>query len=387
MTRRAATWPSGAARSPLVPGALVGDRSLAASFDGSRSSLEADGPVVTQSATIEGWFRWTAGTVILRDDSSARGWLIGQSGTKLGYRVAGRVYRTKRDVASVRDGAWHQIAVTKAGSSVAIFVDGRRIHTGSGASNRAPTMPWHIMRDGPFEDHTQGQADEVAIYNRRLPMATIRAHYLDGVARHPPVTTAAGPDGPTNQSTPVFRLGAKTRGATLRCSLSGPGVTPVLGPCGAAASFGHLNDGSYELTAYAIDASGHPDPSPLRRRFTVDTVLPSLALTAPPRVPRSLRTRGLLLRAACSESCTVTARLSVTASAASRLHLNKGHRATLGSVQVRISGAHSKSLRVRVTARVRKRLRGKRAPAATLHVVARDLAGNVRAERRELAGP
>jgi hypothetical protein len=343
--------------------------------------MEADGPVVSSTATIEGWFRWTAGNVILRDDSSAGGWLIGQSGSKLGYRVAGRVYRTSRPIERVRDGAWHYVAVTKGGSSVAIYVDGRLVQRGSGAANTPPTMPWHIMRDGPFEDHAAGLADELAIYDRRLPARTIVAHYRDGVRRHPPATRVKGPDGPTNQADPTFRLAG---GSAVRCSLFGPGARRTLAGCASLASFGHLSDGHYTLTAYAIDDSGHPDPSPVHRHFVVDTVTPTLALVAPNRVPSSLRRRGLLVRATCSEACTVVARLSVPAGAASRLHL--GHaRALLGSAQVAIGGAGTRALRIRLTDRVRKRLKQRHVSAATLNVVATDRAGNARGERRELA--
>jgi hypothetical protein len=365
---------------PPAPGAVVGDRNFASAFDGGTASIEADGPVVANAATIEGWFRWTGGNILLRDDSSAGGWLIGQSGSKLGYRVTGRVYRTSRPIARVRDGAWHYIALTKAGPYVSLYVDGRRVHQGSGASDTPPTMPWHIMRDGPFEDHAAGVADEVAIYGRRLPAKTIRAHYDDGVGGHPPTTSVRGPAGFTNVAAPTFRL---LGGPAVRCSFSGPGVTRALAACPTVDNFGRLADGSYTLTAYAIDASGHPDPTPVTQRFTVDTVAPTLSLTAPATVPSSLRRSGLLLGATCSEACTVVARLSVAAGTASRLHLGHG-RALIGSGQTTLGGAGTKALRVRLTARVRRQLKKGRLPAVTLYVVATDRAGNARAERLEL---
>lgn len=372
----------GAGTIPPAPGALIGDRNLASAFDGGTASIEADGPIVANAATIEGWFRWTGGKILLRDDSSAGGWLIGQSGSKLGYRVTGRVYRTSRSIDRVRDGAWHYIALTKAGPYVSLYVDGRRVHRGSGASSTPPTMPWHIMRDGPFEDHTAGQADEVAIYSQRLSSKTIRAHYDDGVRRHPPSTRVRGPVGYTNVNDPNFRL---LGGPTVRCSFSGAGVKRALAGCPTLDNFGTLADGSYTLTAYAIDASGHPDPTPVTRRFTVDTVTPTLGVVAPPKVPSGLRRSGLLVQATCSEACTVVARISVAAGTASRLHLGHG-RALIGSAQVFLGRAETRSLRVRLTPTVIKRLKKRRLPAVTLNVVATDRAGNARAERQELAG-
>jgi Concanavalin A-like lectin/glucanases superfamily len=365
-------------------GALKADRSTASGFAGSPATLEAFGPVLTTSATIEGWFRWTAGDYLLRDDSSAGGWLIGRSASKLGFRVAGRAYRSGLSIDRVRDGAWHYLAVTKSGPAVAMYVDGRRMYAAGGAANTPPTMPWHVMRNGPFDEFSQGQADELAMYDRRLSSATIKAHFQAGVARHPTVTTVRGPEGPTNKSNPVFRF---LGGPSVRCSFAGPGVTRALGACPTLSGFGHLADGSYSVTAYAIDASGHPDPTPVTRRFTVDTVPPALTVVPPARVPSGLRKRGLAVQVTCSEACAVTARMSVAAGDASRLHLAKGRRAMIGSATLPTGRAGTRSLRVGVTARVRKRLKGRRPPAVTLNVVATDRAGNRSAQRLELAGP
>jgi hypothetical protein len=252
---------------------------------------------------------------------------------------------------------------------------------GDGAPSTPPTMPWHIMRNGPSEGHAAGQVDEVAIYDRRLPARTILAHYLDGVRRHPVATRVSGPDGPTNDADPTFRLGG---GPAARCSLYGPGVARPLTGCASLSNFGPLADGPYTLTAYAIDRSGHPDPTPVRRHFVVDTVMPSLGVVAPPKVPSNLRRRGLVFQATCSEACTVVARLSVAGGVASRLHL--GHRrALLGRAQAALGRAGTRELRVRLTDRVRTRLKRRRLPAVTLHVVATDRAGNASAQRLELA--
>jgi hypothetical protein len=171
----------------------------------------------------------------------------------------------------------------------------------------------------------------------------------------------------------------------VRCSFSGPGIKRTLAGCPTLDNFGRLADGRYTLMAYAIDASGHPDPTPVTQRFTVDTVTPTLGLVAPPKIPSNLRRSGLLLNATCSEACTVVARLSVDQGTASRLHLGHG-RALIGSAQTTIGRAGSRALRVRLTPSVSKRLKKRKLPAVTLRVVATDRAGNARAVREQLVG-
>jgi hypothetical protein len=43
-------------------------------------------------------------------------------------------------------------------------------------------MPWHVMRNGGYPQFTQGQADEIAIYNVALSAATVQQHYKAGTA-------------------------------------------------------------------------------------------------------------------------------------------------------------------------------------------------------------
>ena len=53
------------------------------------------------------------------------------------------------------------------------------MHSGTGNA-AAPTMPWHVMRNGTTSQYTRGRADEVAVYGAALPADTIRAHFEAG---------------------------------------------------------------------------------------------------------------------------------------------------------------------------------------------------------------
>ena len=118
----------------------------------------------------------------MRDGTSApgTGWILAyDSGGSLSYRLGGISFNTGLTTASVRNG-WHHFVATKDGANVAFYLDGQLKHSATGAGNVAPTMPWHVMRNGGYPQFTHGQADEIAIYNVALSAATVQQHYEAG---------------------------------------------------------------------------------------------------------------------------------------------------------------------------------------------------------------
>jgi PKD repeat protein len=163
------------------PGALGALGNTAASFDGLSGELTVPGPALQTNGTLEGWFRWRAGTAVLRDNSerSPNGWLLAfNSGGDLRYRLGGgRDLITNQPIGLVRDGAWHHIAATKEGAGAALYVDGSLVHSGAGAGSEPAAGPWHVMRNGLHTVFSEGEADEIAMYTRALTAGEVRAHY------------------------------------------------------------------------------------------------------------------------------------------------------------------------------------------------------------------
>jgi hypothetical protein len=129
--------------------------------------------------TLEGWFLWEDGISLMRDSNQSQSWIFGYNDAntgRLAYRVGGSSFVTGRSTASLR-GGWHHYALTKAGGNVAFYVDGVLVHAGTGAPPLVSTAPWHVMRNGPTTRYSRGRADEIAIYDRALPAATIAAHH------------------------------------------------------------------------------------------------------------------------------------------------------------------------------------------------------------------
>jgi hypothetical protein len=270
------------------PGALSRESNPATAFDGVDDELSATGPVISTSGTLEGWFRWSSGKAVLRDDSWAEGWVLAYENTSgnLGYRVGGRAFSTGRDVDTLaRDGAWHHIAVTKDSSSAAIYLDGALQHPDTGATNDLASGPWHVMRNGQHSEYAQGQADEIAIYDVALPAATIKQHYDAAQPdRTPPETTIdSGTTGLTNGTSASFTFSSSEAGSTFRCRLDGPG--PSIGSeasCSSPKSYTGLGNGSYTFRVHATDPSGNADASPATGSFTVDTAAPQTTIDSGP---------------------------------------------------------------------------------------------------------
>jgi hypothetical protein len=151
----------------------------AMSFDGASGALSASGPALAANGTMEGWFRWRAGTAVVRDNTGpSGGWLLAfNSVGTLRYRVGGSGFDTRIPIESVRDGEWHHLAVTKTGANAAFYLDGTSVHSGSGAGSTAAALPWHVMRNGTNAVWAEGEADEVALYTRALSAAEVKAHY------------------------------------------------------------------------------------------------------------------------------------------------------------------------------------------------------------------
>jgi PKD repeat protein len=151
----------------------------AAGFDGSSGGMAGPGATPATSATLEGWFRWRAGVGTLRDNTASGGWLLAfEQAGQLTYRLGGQGFQTGVPIGAVRDGEWHHLVAVKDGAAAALYVDGVAVHSSpTGAGSTPPVSPWHVMRNGTNAAFSEGEADEVAIYERALTAAEVRQHH------------------------------------------------------------------------------------------------------------------------------------------------------------------------------------------------------------------
>jgi BNR repeat-containing family member/PKD domain/Concanavalin A-like lectin/glucanases superfamily len=181
------------------PGVLGPLRNTSASFDGASGELIMPGSELGANATIEGWFRWRAGTTVLRDstDMGGEGWMPAfVTGGNLAYRLGGQGFNTGIPIGTVRDGEWHHVVATKSGDAGALYIDGKSVHSSAtGAGSQLAVGPWHVMRNGTNAVFSNGEADEIALYTRALSASEVQAHYdlARDLADDSPPSDPAGP--------------------------------------------------------------------------------------------------------------------------------------------------------------------------------------------------
>jgi hypothetical protein len=173
------------------PGATAGDENTSASFDGVAAYAEA-GADITADLTVETWFRSTQGSGLgaswrdnarlLTADLAGSEPDLGLSLRSDGVLVAGVGETSLSSSAGLADGGWHHVALTRAGGTLTLYVDGLPVATGAVAPGAATTPARVRLGAEPAAPAFAGSLDEVAVYATALTAGTVGAHHAAGVA-------------------------------------------------------------------------------------------------------------------------------------------------------------------------------------------------------------
>jgi hypothetical protein len=167
----------------------------------------------------------------------------------------------------------------EAGSTVTVTVDGVVVGTvKANASGSWRFTPASALAQG---QHTVTATATDAAGNTGAP-SQARAFTVDTVAPGAPVLT--GPGALITTATPAIE-GTAEAGSTVTVTVDGAVVGTVTADASGAWSFtlaSELAQGAHVATAMATDAVGNRSPASAARRFTVDSVAPSVpVLTGP----------------------------------------------------------------------------------------------------------
>jgi hypothetical protein len=188
------------------PGALAQDTDPATYFDGSSTGAtvpDRNDFVGTAPFTLEAWVRPASlGTstdykTIIRKYGGSGYWLWMNSSYGFGFERSSTGAISKVMAGPVATGVWQHVVATYDGSTMRIYVNGAL--RGSAASTQPisdNTASVQIGYHPGLPGYTvHGDLDEVAIYGKALPAASVTAHYeksapgagrVAGAVSHPP---------------------------------------------------------------------------------------------------------------------------------------------------------------------------------------------------------
>jgi glucose/arabinose dehydrogenase len=191
---------SGAGNAGRISGAIRtrGRYGGGLSFDGRNDWVTvADGPSLdlTKALTLEAWVRPSA--------RGARSVLVKERGTRLSYglyaRPSGHLFTTAEHALrgpALRLHSWSHLAMTWDGSTVRVYVNGRRASshalTGTALASRGPLR---IGGNAIWPEFLRGVIDEVRVYDRALSATEIardRDAAITAGARPPKARTSRG---------------------------------------------------------------------------------------------------------------------------------------------------------------------------------------------------
>lgn len=182
----------GTATGTTVVAGRVGN---ARDFNGSSDSIAFASVTDFAAGTnysMEGWFKTTTTDTngkdwltILRRDGSGVAILMRVAGSTSGIQqgavqtyINGRIVST--GTTRFDNGSWHHVVVTKAGTTVKLFVDGVEYTTASGthtAGGTGTANPVYAGSSGGTSEIFDGSLDELAIYTTALNTTQISNHY------------------------------------------------------------------------------------------------------------------------------------------------------------------------------------------------------------------
>jgi hypothetical protein len=122
-----------------------------------------------------------------RADSMGDGWVLHQDHGQLLFYCAG-CCAPKSQPVSLRDGQWHQVAVTRLGGILNFYLDGKNVGSGEDRCNHYDNNAIRLGMDGDGDSwHYAGELSEVHFYGRALSADEVAEEWNGGQGLNGPV--------------------------------------------------------------------------------------------------------------------------------------------------------------------------------------------------------
>ncbi len=214
-----------------IPGSVFNEPDTAVRFDGVNDAANAAVDLSGKTAiTVEFWMKWNAWA---NDDAlameftnnfneNAGGFLVDPNSSYGNFAVALGIGGSRNITLFSRPtaGRWHHYAfvldtTAPAAEQVVPYVDGKAVaYSKAGSGTEAPPFAnstLNFMSRAGSALFGSGDLDEVAIYDRALPPATVTGHYAVAAHNNPPAASfTASPNPALTNSTVSFDASAST---------------------------------------------------------------------------------------------------------------------------------------------------------------------------------
>ena len=229
--------------------------------------------------------------------------------------------------------------------------------------------------------HTAGAAALILSLAPGAGVAGAKAALLGGTDAKSAFTAKTVTGGRLNAARSL-QLAASSAAAPL--AAAPPPAVPSAEPSGPEPERGAPPEEAEPAPAPAPAPLVTPAPGPVPApAVALDRSAPALSLAlASRRRLRAVLSRGLALRARCSERCMLQLRIVVDGRTARRTRLARSRRAVVAGRRTVVAGSRAKTIEIGFGRRARSRLRRVRGVRLTVKAVASDRVGNV--ERRSL---
>jgi concanavalin A-like lectin/glucanase superfamily protein len=295
--------------SPLLgaPTARSDDDGAAMILQGASAIALSGAPALPADVTLEAWVNpradgWGTRQILSRGDATS-GLHLGLDAYDRLMLQVGTAGGTRSTVGpAVPTATWHHVVATVAGLDTALYLDGRRVATGT-----LPTPPAVTNRtlyvgrySAAATSYWRGGVDEVSLHAGALDAAQVAARFAAVADVTPPaVRVSSAPPPQTALADAALAFTATKRGSTFTCQLDDRSRQA----CAGTASYAGLVEGEHAVSIRVTDRYGIADAGPLTVRWRVDRTAPETLLLAARPVPGTFGTVSFVSEAAATFEC------------------------------------------------------------------------------------
>jgi len=278
-------------------------------LQGSSAVALSGAPALPAAVTLEAWVNprasgWGTRHILSRGNSTSGLHLGLDASDRLVLQVGTAGWAPATVGPAVPTGTWHHVVATVAGLNTALYLDGRRVASGTLPSPPAATSrTLYVGRySGSTNFYWRGGVDEVSLHDGALDAGQVAARFAAVADVTPPaVRIGAAPAPQSARADAALAFTATKSGSTFTCQLDAHSPQA----CAGSAYYPGVTEGDHTVSIRATDRYGIADAGPLTVRWRVDLTAPETLLLAARPAPGKPATASFVSETAAGFECQV----------------------------------------------------------------------------------